>query len=256
MRDLRVATAMVDALAAQPPRVLEIGAGRGALTGPLLTRFPRVRAVELDGRLAESLAARLGEPEGLEVWRADALHDDLDELAGDGPWQVAANLPYAVATPIVRRLLRRPDLTPRLVVMVQREVAQRLLAPPGSPHRGLVSVEVELFARARWLLDVAPGAFSPPPRVTSTVLVLDVHPPLVPAVVVERALALAGRAFTQRRKQLINALAGMAPGALLGEALRRAGCGEAWRAQQVGGEQWVTLAQGLPGPGQGGGPCG
>lgn len=252
LRDHRVAVAIADALAAEPPRVLEIGPGRGALTAPLVERFPLVRAVELDGRLAEGLAVRLGEPVGLEVWHADALHDDLHELTRGGPWQVAGNLPYAVATPIIRRFLRCHSMISRLVVMVQREVAERFLAPPGSPHRGLVSVEVELLARVRRLFNVPPSAFSPPPKVVSTVLAIDLQPPAASAEVMERVLTLAGAAFTQRRKKVANALARIAPPAVVAEALASAGCEPGWRPQQVETWQWLALTESLPPLRQGG----
>ncbi len=251
-----MAAAIVAALANEPPRVLEIGPGRGALTRPLLERFPRVRAIELDAQLAETLASRLGNPGGLEVWRADALHDDLEELTRDGPWQVAGNLPYAVATPIVRRLVHWGPAIPRMVVTVQREVAERFLAPPGSPHRGLVSVEMELRARAQRLMDVPAGAFSPPPRVVSTVLVIVPQPPSAPARLVEGALHLAGAAFTQRRKKLLNALAGIVPAPLLRQALAEAGCDGGWRPQEVDAAQWLQLARAVAGQRERGKACG
>ncbi len=247
LADHRVAAAIAGALASEPPRVLEVGPGRGALTRPLLERFPLVRAIELDARLAETLAPRLGRPGGLEVWHADALHDDLDVLTRDGPWQVAGNLPYAVATPIVRRLVRWGPAIPRVVVMVQREVAERFLAPPGNPHRGLVSVEMELHARAQRLFDVPAAAFSPPPQVVSTVLVVDPKAPAEPAAVVESALRLAGAAFTQRRKKLLNALAGTVPAPALREALSEAGCDGGWRPQEVDAARWLALARALRG---------
>jgi len=246
-----VAAAIAAALADDPPRVLEIGPGRGALTRPLLGRFPRVRAIELDAHLAETLASRLGDPSGLEVWRADALHDDLKEMIEDGPWQVAGNLPYAVATPIVRRLVHWGPAIPRMVVMVQREVAQRFLAPPGSPHRGLVSVEMELLARAQRLFDVPAGAFSPPPRVVSTVLVITPQPPPAPPAVVASALRLAGAAFTQRRKKLLNALAGAVPASLLRSALAEADCDGGWRPQQLDAARWLRLACAVSGLNEG-----
>lgn len=255
LRDARVATAIVKALAEEPPRVLEIGPGRGALTGPLVARFPQVRAVELDGHLAETLAARLGNPANLEVWHGDALHCELDQLAAGGPWQVAGNLPYAVATPLVRRLLRRWDLFPRVVVMVQREVAQRFLAPPGTPQRGVLSVEREFFAAGRRLFDVPPAAFGPPPRVVSAVVSFAPHSPALAEAVLERALQLAGAAFTQRRKKLVNALAGQAPPAVLARALEEAGCAAHWRPQEVTAEQWAALATALPRSPRGDEPC-
>ena len=210
-----------------------------------------MRAIELDARLAETLALRLGEPAGLEVWHADALHDDLAELTRDGPWQVVGNLPYAVATPIIRRLLRRGPAIPRIVVMVQREVAERFLAPPGSAQRGLVSVERELYASAQRLIEVPPAAFAPPPMVVSTVILLEPHHPPAPPVVLETALRLAAAAFTQRRKKLHNSLAGVAPPSELRRALAAANCDATRRPQEVETSAWLRLAQALGGPGEG-----
>jgi 16S rRNA (adenine1518-N6/adenine1519-N6)-dimethyltransferase len=246
LRDAEVARAIVGALADEPPRVLEIGPGRGALTRPLLERFRRVRAVEMDFSLAGSLAQRLSFPENLEVRQGDALALDLDELAEEGPWQVAANLPYAVATAILRRLIARGDLFPILVVMLQWEVAQRIVAPEGSAARGLLTVEVEARAEAELLLSVPPRCFSPPPRVTSAVVRLASRPPSAPADVVARALELAAAAFTHRRKKLANALASTARPGEIAAALAAVGTAGGARAQELPLEQWLAIAAALP----------
>jgi 16S rRNA (adenine1518-N6/adenine1519-N6)-dimethyltransferase len=248
LRDPGTARAIVAALADEPPRVLEIGPGRGALTRALLERFPRVCAVELDGRLAAALAERLGDPAGLEVRRGDGLNLDLDELAEGGPWQVAANLPYSVGTPILRRLLPRHDVLTVVVVMVQLEVAHRLVAAPGGAKRGLLTLETETHARAGLLFTVPPRCFSPPPRVTSAVVRLALHaPPAAPAVV-ERALALASAAFTHRRKKLANALASVAPSGVIAAALATLGADGGVRPQDVPLAFWLALAEALPAP--------
>ncbi|MCS7182503.1 MAG: 16S rRNA (adenine(1518)-N(6)/adenine(1519)-N(6))-dimethyltransferase RsmA [Thermoanaerobaculum sp.] len=240
LRDVRVAEAMAAALPSLPPRVLEVGPGKGALTTQLLARFPRVHTVELDPVLAATLQARLGEPSGLEVTLGDALQMDLDAFAGEGPWSVAANLPYSVATPIVRRLLWAGETFPVLVVMVQKEVALRMLAPPGNAERGALSVEVQLLAEGELLFTVPPRCFFPPPKVVSAVVRLRPRA-LVEREAVHRAVALARRAFCHRRKKLVNALAGVMPNV------------EAWlaaaeipahlRPQELGEEQWLTLAR-------------
>jgi 16S rRNA (adenine1518-N6/adenine1519-N6)-dimethyltransferase len=246
LRDAEIARAMVGALADEPPRVLEIGPGRGALTRPLLDRFRRVRAVEMDSALAGSLAQRLSFPEDLEVRHGDALALDLDELGEEGPWQVAANLPYAVATPILRRLIARGDLFPILVVMLQREVAQRIVAPEGSAARGLLTVEVEARAEAELMFSVPSRCFSPPPRVTSAVVRLVSRPLSAPADVIARALELAAAAFTHRRKKLANALTSMAPRGAIGEALVALGTAEGARAQELPFDHWLAIAAALP----------
>jgi 16S rRNA (adenine1518-N6/adenine1519-N6)-dimethyltransferase len=250
LRDQSVARRIVAALPAQPARVLEVGPGRGALTAPLLRRFPLVRAVEFDGALAAGLAARLGNPPGLEVVRGDALTGDLDELAAGGPWLAAANLPYSVGTGILRRLLARPDLFADFVVMLQLEVAQRLTAPPGSAARGLVTVEVEMKARPVLLFEVAPRCFDPPPRVMSAVVRLA--PLSVPSAAPERearALALAATAFTHRRKKLANALASEIPTDVIGPAMARLGIDPDCRPQDLSGVRWLDLASELTGTG-------
>ena len=245
LRDAATARAIVAALADEPPRVLEIGPGRGALTRPLVERFATVRAVELDG----ALAAGLARTERLEVRHADALTADLDELAGGGPWQVAANLPYSVGTAIVRRLLPRHDLFTALVVMVQHEVALRMVAPPGGRDRGLLTLEAEAWGRASLLFTVPPERFAPPPKVNSAVLRIELRPPHVPVAAIARALALAAVAFAQRRKKIANALAAVAVAEELAAAVRSAGVDPGARPQELGMEAWFALALALPGTG-------
>jgi 16S rRNA (adenine1518-N6/adenine1519-N6)-dimethyltransferase len=246
LHDGRTARAIVAALADSPRRVLEIGSGRGALTRPLVERFPYVRAVEMDDRLAATLPHRLGNPPNLEVLHGDALTLDLDRLTEGGSWQLAANLPYSVGTPILRRLVHRGDLFTVLVVMVQLEVARRLAAPPGSGERGLLSVEVEAHARAEFLFSVPPRCFSPPPRVSSGVVRLITRPPPAAAPTLQRALELAATAFAHRRKKLANALASAAGPDEIAIALTAAGATGNVRPQELGLAHWLALADALP----------
>ncbi len=243
LSDFGTARAIVAALAPEPARVLEIGPGRGALTRALLERFPVVRALELDERLARGLAARLGGPPGLEVRHADALADDLDALAGDGPWQAAGNLPYSVGTPIVRRLLPRRDLFTRVVVMVQLEVARRLVAPPASRERGLVSLETEAWSEAELLFTVPPGRFAPPPKVMSAVVRFDLRQCAAPADELRGALDLGAEAFSHRRKKLAHALAAVAPPGAVTAALAAAGVDPGVRPQDLALSDWLRLAR-------------
>jgi 16S rRNA (adenine1518-N6/adenine1519-N6)-dimethyltransferase len=252
LRDSQVARDVALALPTSPPRVLEVGPGRGALTRELLARFPHVRAVELDAELAAGLPGRLSSPDGLEVWHADALADDLEVLGAGGPWLVAANLPYAVATPIVRRFIHRHGLFPHLVVMVQQEVAERMVAPAGSARRGLLTLEVECFSWARLLFTVPPGAFAPPPKVHSAVVSLATHGPEGGEESARAALALAARAFTHRRKKVTTALRGN--GTVVAEVLDEAGYDRGARPQELSLAAWRVLATALsaePGPGGG-----
>lgn len=236
--DPGVAERIVARLAKDPPRVLEIGPGRGALSEPLLDRFDRVLALELDETLVPGLIERFGD-RGLEVRQADALTEDLGAvLAPDSPWQVASNLPYSVGTAILRRLMPRHDLFTRLVVMLQREVACRVVADPGGSGHGLLALERAAFADARLLFDVDPRSFRPRPKVVSSVVVLDLRPPSHAAAELAGAFALAARALTRPRKVLTNALA---PG-IDSAMLEAAGLDPSARPGTVSLAGWVRLA--------------
>ncbi len=222
----------------EPPRVLEIGPGRGVLTVELLERFPRVLALELD----EGLLAGLEELEGrgLEIHHADALTEPLEPLLGEeAPWQVAANLPYSVGTPILRRLLPRHDLFRRVVVMLQREVAERVVARPGERAHGLLALERAAWTRdARIAFSVPPGAFRPRPRVVSSVIVLEPAPPAFDRERLEAAFRLARHALTRPRKTLANALKPLVDAG----AIEDAGLDPGARPATVPLEGWVALA--------------
>lgn len=245
LRDRRIAAAIADAVPDEFERVLEVGPGRGALTDRLLERFPQVRAVELDERLVLELRQRAATTPGLEVRHADAVTADLDELTGGEPWPVAANLPYSVGTPILRRFLRRPELFPVMVVMVQREVAERIAAPSGGRQRGLLTLEVELAGQAEILFSVPPAAFSPPPKVTSSVLRIVVRDLRIESAVAERALRLASVAFAQRRKKLTTTLRAVADRERVAHALAAVGVSEACRPEHLDLAEWIELARNL-----------
>jgi 16S rRNA (adenine1518-N6/adenine1519-N6)-dimethyltransferase len=239
--DASVARRIADQLRPDPPRVLEIGPGRGALTQPLLERFDRVLALELDASLVPTLSQRFGDC-GLEVRHTDALGEDLDLLLGaESPWQVASNLPYSVGTAILRRLLPRHDLLSRLVVMLQREVADRVVAEPGARGHGLMALERAAWADARRLFDVGPRAFRPPPKVVSSVLVLDLKAPVCDPDDLMRALEIAAHALTKPRKMLRNAL----EPAIDVERIKAAGLSPSVRPGTVTLEGWVALANTL-----------
>jgi 16S rRNA (adenine1518-N6/adenine1519-N6)-dimethyltransferase len=187
--------------------VVEIGPGRGALTRPLLLRGIQVVAFEVDGALADALRRELaGSP--LTVLTADALRVDVAAALADAgaapPVPLVGNLPYESATPMIRAFVRRPDLFSRLVVMVQKEVGDRLVAQPRTAAYGYLTLDAAAHASARRLFDVKPHAFSPPPKVMSTVLELIPRPAAPGAA---EALAAASAGFAQRRKTLVNALA-------------------------------------------------
>ncbi len=235
--DREIAEKIVALLEDEPPRVLEVGPGRGALTEPLLDRFDRVLALELDEKLIPPIAGHFRD-RGLDVRHADALTVDLDALlASERRWQVASNLPYSVGSAVVRRLLPRHDLFTRLVVMLQREVALRVVAEPAGSGHGLLALERAAFAEARILFDVPPGAFRPRPKVVSSVLQLDLRPPESAPDDLERALALAARALTMPRKTLTNALRGK----VAAGRIEAVGLDPSARPGTVPLEAWVRL---------------
>ena len=235
--DPDVAHRIVDLLDNDPPRVIEIGPGKGALTEPLLDRYDRVRALELDEPLVAPLEERF-RGRGLEVIHGDALSVPLDEIAGgEGPWQVASNLPYSVGTAILRRLMPRHDLFSRLVVMLQHEVALRVVAEPGDGNHGLMALERAAWTDARLAFTVHPQAFRPAPKVTSAVIVLRPRPPAEDPTRIANALALAARALTRPRKVLSNA----AGKALKAERIEAAGLDPRIRPGELALDDWLRL---------------
>lgn len=236
--DEDVAQRIVDLLDNEPKRVIEIGPGRGALTEPLLDRFERVRALELDEPLVQPLEDRFGD-RGLEVIHTDALAVPLDEVAGgEGSWQVASNLPYSVGTAILRRLMPRHDLFSRLVVMLQHEVALRVVAEPGEGNHGLMALERAAWTDARFAFTVDPRAFRPVPKVTSAVIVLEPRPPAASVPELRNALGLAARALTRPRKMLSNA----AGKALTAEKIEAAGLDPKKRPGEIDLDGWLRLS--------------
>ncbi len=219
------------AAAACPAReelVLEIGAGRGALTEKLLKRAERVVAIELDPYLAEHLRRKFAGA-ALEVVEGDALEVDL---ASFGRAPIAGNLPYAVASPIVEKTVRLAP--PRAVFLVQKEMALRLAAAPGSRDYGFLTVETALFAGARMLFDVPPAAFYPPPKVDSAVVLLEPRTPLVADP--DAFLAFVAQCFRHKRKTVRNNLAPIYGKELIG------GWSEAGlRAEQLSLSQFLEM---------------
>jgi 16S rRNA (adenine1518-N6/adenine1519-N6)-dimethyltransferase len=185
--------------------VVEIGPGRGALTEQLLKRSERVAAIELDAELAEYLRANLcGAWPGLELVEANALEVDWSQW---GAGVLTGNLPYYIATPIISRYLRKPELLSQAVFLIQKEVAERITAKPGTREYGYFSVECQFLAKAEYLFTVAPGAFRPPPKVESAVIRLTPRQQ-EPAGDIDGFLGFVSICFRQKRKTLRNNLRG------------------------------------------------
>ncbi len=223
--------------------VVEIGPGRGALTRPLIERAGRLVVVEVDAVLAARLREKYAGRPGFSVIVEDAREVDIDGLAPNGaPYKVVANLPYYAASPIVRRFLEADGKPRLLVVTVQREVAQEMVAKPG--QMGLLSVAVQLYGTPRIVATVPPRAFRPPPKVTSAVVRIDVRPK--PAVAFDSAdefFRVVKAGFSARRKQLHNSIGrGLALEPESARALLAdAGIDPTRRAQTLSLDEWAAL---------------
>jgi 16S rRNA (adenine1518-N6/adenine1519-N6)-dimethyltransferase len=230
--------------------VLEIGPGLGSLTLALLDAGHDVVALELDDRLADALATVLGREAPAALARVRVVHDDamtvdLEALLAPPPAPRAcvSNLPYNVAVPVVVRLLEETDSLERILVMVQREVGERLAAGPGDPQYGAVSVKVAYFAEAEVVGLVPPTVFVPRPRVDSTLVRLRRRPaPPVSVPSADDLFTLVRAGFAQRRKMLRRSLV-----PVLGDAtpavLTAAGVAPTDRAEALGLDQWAAVAR-------------
>jgi 16S rRNA (adenine1518-N6/adenine1519-N6)-dimethyltransferase len=222
-------TRLVDLLSAQPnDTFLEIGPGRGALTARLAPRVARLLCVEIDRDLSALLRESM--PRNVEITTGDFLEANVRELSGPGTIEirVVGNLPYNISSPILFKLLRDAEGPPRLIdatLMLQKEVADRLAAAPGTEDYGVLAVQTARVAEVTTLLTLPPGAFRPPPRVTSAVVQLRFRPSPVDVGDPGTFERVVRGAFLQRRKMLVNALEPVlsAVGRSPREALERAG---------------------------------
>jgi 16S rRNA (adenine1518-N6/adenine1519-N6)-dimethyltransferase len=222
-------------------RVVEVGAGLGSLTLALAETGADVTAVEVDRHLVPLLRS-VAEPVGVRVLEADATRLDWAATLGDGPWHLVANLPYNIATPLVCDLLDAVPAITDLLVMVQREVGERLAARPGSGIYGAVSVKVRYWATATVVGKVPPSVFVPRPNVESALVRIVRHPggPVVAPSVVgpDRLFAVVSAGFAHRRKMLRGALAGVVDPASFAAADVPATA----RAEELDVEAWGRLA--------------
>lgn len=183
---------------------VEIGPGKGALTAKLLPLTGKLVAIELDPDLAGYLMSRFGDSPNFELHNMDALHAPYESWAGAA---VLGNLPYYVATPIIERIARAISLFPRAVFLIQREVAERITASPGSRDYGYLSVLIQFFATVRLLFRVAPGCFQPPPQVESAVIELTPRTEPIAVTDPDAFVRFLGVCFRMKRKTLRNNLA-------------------------------------------------
>ena len=231
---------------------IEIGAGRGAMTGLLAERAARVVAVELDSSLAEHLRKELAGREGIEILQADILELDLAELCRRRAAQQAfvfGNLPYYITSPILHHLLESAGWIRAMAFVVQREVALRITASPGSRAYGYLSVLAQCYSRPEVVFNIPPGAFSPPPAVQSALIIFEMTGALAAetshgkeASVAEDQADLRRRkfldfvklSFAQKRKKLANNLAASFPIDAVRNALHSLHLRDTLRAEELG----------------------
>ena len=254
------ATRIVDAMGdLSQSTVLEIGPGRGILTSLLAKRARRLIAVELDRVLAAQLRLKFGMFRNVEIIEGDILSVDLDSLFGPKPGlgrpgmdlkpepvKVVGNLPYYITSDILLRLFQFSKYFESIVIMVQREVADRIAAKPGGSEYGILSATAQLYARVEKLFTLPPGAFDPPPKVHSAVLRMILDPK-------QEALGVAGDgfidflrlSFSQKRKTLWNNLKENYESAMLKRALAEANVKATARAETLSLEESAAVYRAL-----------
>ena len=188
--------------------IVEIGPGRGALTEPLLDRGGSLVAIEFDRNLIPVLTEQFASYKNLKLVESDALVTDVcDVIRPAQQTRVVANLPYNVATAIVQRLIEQRSCITEMVLMLQKEVVDRITAEPSSPDRGYLSVFVQAYCETEKLFDVAPGSFRPAPKIWSSVIRLTVRAEPATKITNEKLLwQVVSAGFAQRRKTILNNL--------------------------------------------------
>ncbi len=238
--------AIVREAAPQPGEmVLEVGPGFGALTRKLLASGARVTAVEFDHRIAEYLRRNL-KAENFTLIEADACRVNLAELVpADRPYRSIANLPYSISSIFLMRLLELPRLPEGMVFMLQREMADRLCAAPGSKDYGALSVRIQFDYRVRIARAVPPEVFYPPPEVDSAVVAFERREQEVDPVFRRHLSGIVRTAFSQRRKQMGRVLASNFGREKVEAAFAAAGIAWEIRPDRVPVETFVVLTEKL-----------
>jgi 16S rRNA (adenine1518-N6/adenine1519-N6)-dimethyltransferase len=209
LRDQRTIQRIIDALAPNASEtIIEIGPGTGALTSELVKRGARVVAVEFDNKLTPLLTERFSDFPNFKLVMADALTTDFcAAILPARSARLVANLPYNISTAILQKLIAQRECLDEMVLMLQREVVERVLAPPGTTDRGFISVLVEAYCETEKLFDVAPGSFRPPPKVWSSVMRLKFRPQINAESTDETLLwEVVSAGFAQKRKTMLNNL--------------------------------------------------
>jgi 16S rRNA (adenine1518-N6/adenine1519-N6)-dimethyltransferase len=214
LTDKRIIDRIISELDPQPDEtIIEIGPGRGALTAQLVEKAGKVIAVELDQKLIPLLRERFGSEANFSLVQTDALVVDYcREIQPATTARLVANLPYNISTAIIQRLIEQRACVPEMVVMLQREVVERMTAAAGTSDRGYLSVLVEAYTEIERLFDVAPGSFKPPPKVWSSVIRMKLRPRIAINVKNEKLFwSVVSAGFAQRRKTILNNLRSAPP---------------------------------------------
>lgn len=243
--DPNIISGIVEAAEITPgERVLEIGPGIGTLTQGLLEAGANVTAIEIDKKLPAVLAKTLAGYDGFRLVEGDVLKTDIAAVMDNAPFKTVANLPYYITTPILLELFRRELPVTRTVTMVQKEVAERMTASPGSKAYGSLSVAVQYYTRPRIMFAVPPKSFMPPPEVESAVVRCDTyHNEAVKKSDEEIFFRIVRAAFEQRRKTLANALkrTGFLP-EKINAALDKAGIDAKRRGETLSIDEFAAIA--------------
>ena len=229
--------------------VMEIGPGLGSLTQELARIAKKVIAIELDRGLVVVLKELFFEQENVEIIQGDCLKVDLNEIIGDNHVKIVANLPYYITTPIIMKVLEEVRNIESMTVMVQKEVAQRMVASAGGKEYGALSLAVQYHADAEIILNVPADAFVPPPKVDSAVVHLEILKQKRVATPGDIFFKAIKSAFSQRRKTLVNALVGSRMYDKSKDEIRRIitgiGLDENIRGERLSLEQFAILAEKL-----------
>lgn len=241
LQDQGVIDRIIAAISPSPgERLVEIGPGRGAITQALLRAAGQLDAVELDRDLIEPLARSCASVGQLTIHQADALAFDLSQLVAPGEkLRLTGNLPYNISTPLLFRFLEQKACILDMHLMLQKEVVDRIVAPPGSRTYGRLSVMIQTWCLAEALFEIPPQAFFPAPRVDSAFLRLTpLDPPPFPLQDPGHHQRLVTQAFAQRRKTLRNTLKGMATA----EDYATLGIDPSQRAEELAVSTFASLA--------------
>jgi len=244
LQDSRALEKIVEAAEIKPmDTVLEIGPGLGNLTRYLGAKAQKVVAVELDDRLFPALESVIAPYKNIRLVHGDILDIEPQEISGQEDYLVIANIPYYITSAVIRHLLESTPSPRRIVLTIQKEVAERICAGPGA--MSLLALSVQVYGQPHIAAHISAGAFYPAPKVDSSVLVVDIYPiPLVPTNLLEIFFLLIKAGFSQKRKKLRNSLsAGMRLStAATEELLRTAEIDPQRRAETLSLEEWGKLS--------------